>query len=949
MRSSSFFMALRAICGYPAALGLLALAFTMAGCGADETSPVAAPPGPPACEAGQTLLEDGRCQPAGLPLDMQCNAGELPLEGGGCQPAGLPLDMPCPPGEASLEGGGCQPAGVPPDACAQGFETDGKGGCDPILPAAPCPPGQMAVPGETQCREIAPCGSGDYGTIPVEATTQFVNKAYAGANSDGTMAKPWKTIQAGINKAASGAIVAVAAGTYTEDLLIDGKLVRLWGRCPAMVSVVGTGAKLATLIIIHDGASQSDVRSLAITGPGVGIGSSGASKLLVDRVWIHDTMSRGLDINGEVGPSSVTVSASLIEGAEDAGVLIINADAVLEAAIVRDTQPRKDGTGGNAIRVRNGAAPNERSKLTLRASLLEQNHEASVFVIGSDAEIEATVVRTTQPNGAGQLGHGISSTDYALERPKVTLRTSLLELNHGAGISASGSDASIEATVVRATQPHIDGTQGKGVLIKEGSTLTLRASLLEQNHDCGVLGTSSEATIDGAILRDTQPNGPGTAGVGVAMTGGAKVTLHASILEQNHGFGVLVRGSEATIDGAIVRDTQPISDGTFGRGIEVQDDSDTLERATLTLRTSLLERNHDISVLVQGSEAMIEGSVVRDTQPISDGTSGVGIFIQSNPDTYARSTLMVRASLVEQNHEVGVRVTGSDATIEATVVRDTQPTGDGMFGRGIEIGNGVGPQSRSIVTLRSSLLEQNHDVGLLLNGSDATIEATVVRDTQSTPQSINGAGVWIQLSDSSPERSKAEIRHSVVENNRRAGVNVHDSDAMIEATVVRGTQLASDGTKGRGIGVEQSSTLALYTSVVEENHEAGIIILGSAATITETVVRATQPESNGQEGDGIVVSSQIAPATATITETRIEDNARAGISSFSAAIVLVSSTVQCNLFDLNGEDYVEGQEFTFDGSKDNLCGCADKPDPTCPVVSENLSAPEAISPVKPSN
>src|SRR5262245_66588440 len=34
-------------------------------------------------------------------------------------------------------------AGIPEDACAQGFAPDGAMGCEAILPAEPCPPGQM--------------------------------------------------------------------------------------------------------------------------------------------------------------------------------------------------------------------------------------------------------------------------------------------------------------------------------------------------------------------------------------------------------------------------------------------------------------------------------------------------------------------------------------------------------------------------------------------------------------------------------------------------------------------------------------------------------------------------------------------------------------------------------------------------------------------------------------
>src|SRR5262245_59309187 len=166
--------------------------------------------------------------------------------------------MPCPPGELAVNGS-CQPAGVPPSACGKGFMPDGKQGCEPILPAAPCPAGQMAIPGETTCHEVAPCGQGTWGTIPVDADTQFVDKAYAGGGSDGTQAKPWTTIQEGIAAAKPGAIVAVAAGKYAEDLFIQGKAVRLVGRCPAMVEVSGTSSAIQ---VLDQAAGGTEIRDL---------------------------------------------------------------------------------------------------------------------------------------------------------------------------------------------------------------------------------------------------------------------------------------------------------------------------------------------------------------------------------------------------------------------------------------------------------------------------------------------------------------------------------------------------------------------------------------------------------------------------------------------------------------------------------------------------------------
>src|SRR5689334_19264250 len=231
----------------------------------------------------------------GPPPSDACGPGQLTRADGTCQPAGLPPDMPCPPGELPLDGGACQKAGVA--ACGRGFESDGKDGCEPILPADACPAGQMPVLGDTVCHEMAPCGDGEYGLIPIEANTQFVNKSYAGTcmGVQGKEGCPWKTIQEGIAAATKGAIVAVAAGSYVEDVQMQGKPVRLWGRCPAMVEVEGTGVEYGTIQILGNSASGTEIRGVAVTGPGVGI-VAWTPVAVLDQVWVHDAGGWGIDI-----------------------------------------------------------------------------------------------------------------------------------------------------------------------------------------------------------------------------------------------------------------------------------------------------------------------------------------------------------------------------------------------------------------------------------------------------------------------------------------------------------------------------------------------------------------------------------------------------------------------------------------------------------------------------
>ncbi|HZO17031.1 MAG TPA: hypothetical protein VFB62_27330, partial [Polyangiaceae bacterium] len=209
-----------------------------------------------------------------------CVPGELRMEDGSCRPAGLPPDLPpAGPSAAPL-------AGVPRDGCAMGFVHDGDGGCQPVLPDSPCAPGMIAVPGDRDCRAVAPCGGGTWGTIPIDTSTQFVDASFSGT-SDGSAVAPWTSVQEAINAAVPGAIVALAAGSYVEDANVT-KPLRIWGVCPSLVEIVSTTPAPAVTI----DAADVELHTLAIRGAGDGIVDRGESTL--DRVWVHELGGAGI-------------------------------------------------------------------------------------------------------------------------------------------------------------------------------------------------------------------------------------------------------------------------------------------------------------------------------------------------------------------------------------------------------------------------------------------------------------------------------------------------------------------------------------------------------------------------------------------------------------------------------------------------------------------------------
>ncbi|RLB48961.1 MAG: hypothetical protein DRI90_24950 [Deltaproteobacteria bacterium] len=577
---------------------LLMLMLGSLSCGAESSPPGGGTGGQEICQPPNRLLEDGSCVAPGV------------------------QDNGCPAGELGLEDGSCQPAGVPPELCADGFEPVGQG-CEPILPPEPCPPGLMAVPGETVCREVAPCGTGRWGDIPIEGSTEHVDGAYAGGDSDGTADRPWATIGEAITAAAPGALVAIATGSYVEDILIAGKPVTLWGVCPAEVEIVGSAAAVAT-VDIRTGADGAQVRDLAIRGDKIGLALTDSQGVVLDRLWVHDNASAGVVIHDPLGPSAATLSGALLEQNHEDGVFVSGSDAIIEGTVVRNTLPRLSGQiGGRGIGVQRGPSMARPASVTLRGMLLDQNREAGVLVLGSDAIIEGTVVRNTLPRASDQLGGvGIAIEDYpdTAEVPSLTLRGMLLEQNHEIGVLVEGSNAIIEGTVVRTTLPRtVDQTFGRGISIQYDPSTAQRAS----------------------------------------------VTLRASLVEQNHDVGVHVNGSDAIIESTVVRDTLPqASDQYFGRGISFVRTSDTAVPASATLRASLVEQNHDVGVVVFGSDATIEGTVVRTTLPRAhDGLFGDGLVIVAD---LTPASALLSSCLIESNARVGVAVFGAHASLAAT-------------------------------------------------------------------------------------------------------------------------------------------------------------------------------------------------------------------------------------------------------------------------------------------
>lgn len=523
----------------------------------------------------------------------------------------------CVAGEITGEDGACKPAGV--IACAEGFTLDGAGGCVASLPEAACAKGTLALPGETECREVAPCGVGDYGDAPPDPGTQHVNAAYTGGGSDGSAAKPWLKIQDALNAASAGGAIAIAAGRYEESLRVS-RGVRIFAKCPAQVEVHGPDAAAPAVYVT---ASGVEIHALAVRAAGEGIFVDGGRDVLLDRLWIHDTGDAALDMDDTRAVANVTLRDSLVEGGRRFGVVDIGSELLLDRTVIRDTAASAgEPATGHGLECQNDRQTQRAAKLTMRSSIVEHSVDIGVALAATEATIEASLVRDTKVGANPSLARGVLIQGDPPQggRGSLTMRGVVLERNAIESLMADGSDLTVENITVRDTTPGAS---------RYGSALVAQAN------------TTARTTL----------------------------TARSSLFERSAEAGIVLSGADATFDGVLVRDVASIASGILGHGIVVGFGPRVSDRSNALVRGSLIDRASEAGIVVYGADAEIQMTLVRDTRAAGDGSLGDGIAIIREQN---EASAKIASSRVEASARAGISVFGGVVSVGSTTIECSQ-------------------------------------------------------------------------------------------------------------------------------------------------------------------------------------------------------------------------------------------------------------------------------------
>jgi len=256
----------------------------------------------------------------------------------------------------------------------------------------------------------------------------------------------------------------------------------------------------------------------------------------------------------------------------------------------------------------------------------------------------------------------------------------------------------------------------------------------------------------------------------------------------------------------------------------------------------------------------------------------------------------VRSSLIANNHALGLGVVGADAVFEAVAVHDTAcEAASGMFGRGVVAELNPETGTRASMVLAGSVVADSHEVGVIVLGAEATVTGTVVRDTHPrTLDGLFGRGVIIQLAAETLTRAEADL------------AQVH----------------------------------------IENSYETGLYVAGADATATDTTVSTTHPRADTDWfGDGVIASALLIPdgiaaASVSLDHCLVADSARAGLASFGAGMTLANTALECNPIAMAGEAFYD-QPYDWSDGGSNRCACAGAVS-QCQVLSTGLVPPDPL-------
>ncbi len=452
---------------------------------------------------------------------------------------------------------------------------------------------------------------------------------------------------------------------------------------------------------------------------------------------VADNQYRGISVQNS---EEISISDNTVERNAGTGIFFTDSSGTIAGNEIRDTGLDEDQKFGRGI----GVQYSENVEVT--GNVVEGNTGAGIFFAVSGGTISGNEVRDTGPDGLGTGGYGIEVFECA----EATVSDNLSEANTIAGILFNDANGTISDNEVR-------DNNGRGINVENSGDVSVTGNTVTGHEISGVFFNYSGGSISDNDVQDTIQTGRAENGCAVAvqhsedvvvsgnnvednhvtavcyvdssgainennvhdnfdrginLEGSSGVTVADNTVESNVAVGIIFDDSSGTISGNHVCGTLPDDEGTFGRGIVVQDSGLT------TVSLNIVENNTEVGIFFADSPGVISGNEVSGTlagAPNNEGyTAGHGIHVQESSDVECSGNTL------EDNLHAGIfyiqttngNIQNNEVTGTLGSYRDTTDRGDGIIVLGAD----------GYIYVQDNTLEANNRCGVLTDSATGMIQ-----------------------------------------------------------------------------------------------------------------------------------------------------------------------------------------------------------------------------------
>ncbi|MFH2008488.1 MAG: right-handed parallel beta-helix repeat-containing protein [bacterium] len=366
-----------------------------------------------------------------------------------------------------------------------------------------------------------------------------------------------------------------------------------------------------------------------------------------------DGLSFGCDpVLGVCG--NVRVEGCVIEDNRESGIIGGSQQLEIRQTVVRGTTKGEDPSFvAYAWGIALACDPRGNcGSVTVADTTVEENENAGIMGVGIDVVVERSIVRDTvlESDGAmAALGIAVGCTVDGL-CGTVAIRDTIVESMTGVGIQFDGIDATLERSTLRhiLASPNTDHLYSWGTLAvcsfdnpTRCGSLAVRETLFEQNESAALGAGGVSLVVESSMVRDTI-NTSDSFGYGFGLEAicyegqCSTAEIRDSSFDGNAGAAVLVAGVATTIHRVSITQTASLqadaSTASAGYGVVAFCLDGTCQPLEVT--ECVLESNATAALSVEGVSGFVSNSVITSVAAnVLDGAHGYGVQIAGTPES----------------------------------------------------------------------------------------------------------------------------------------------------------------------------------------------------------------------------------------------------------------------------------------------------------------------------